>query len=243
MAVDDVHKNHVYFSSIAGSPPVVQKIYPNNTQDIAENQTASVSCNFKVGTEQILDFAICYAPPGESYDELTLASNCILCNGYSNGSCPTNFHKIASRPMWMVREQTIQRPLDCDKEVTTTLEIPEVTGADNNGIVYCMLMQDRTLDAAKVYHQYNLKVQSTVHVPRIPVHKTTKPLYSLIVVPLFILSVIVAVTVVVIRRRRTRLRHPGTLIESTGNSHRHTGKLEYLLSLYIHRTSNCTIIL
>ena len=224
---------YVYFVFIDLSPPIIDQ-KKNDTQNIAEgDENAIVSCSVITDPKQALEFAICYAPLGEGFNELiqNTTSNCILCHGQSSGYCHTDDSSIVSRPRWKVRAQ-IQYPYDCFKKVTTTLVIPKVTAADNNSIIYCTLKSRFTRTQPQVYAQYNMKVQPAVL--KAPVHRNWKQFYSLLAIPLGTLFVVVVVVIIVIRHRRTctRLRCPGTLVESTRNSRRNTSKLEYLLSLY-----------
>lgn len=127
----------------------------NKTQDLTAGSTnAQISCSVEYGDDAYLYFGVCYAPSGESLRDLNISESCVKV-----GRDPKLLHNdstIQSRPDWRV-SITDQPALDCLTRRTTTLEIPRVSMADNNGTVYC-IWQD-VLEMINVYEQHNLRVR------------------------------------------------------------------------------------
>ena len=125
------------------------------TQELTAGSTnAQISCSAEHGDDADLYFGICYAPNGESFHDLNVTENCIKV-----GQDPKLLSKngtIQSRPDWKVSSRD-EAVLDCLAKRTTTLEIPVVSMADNDGIVYC-IWQD-VMKQINVYEQHNLTVR------------------------------------------------------------------------------------
>ena len=134
------------------TPP--SDVKSNNTLELtAGSMNAQISCSVEYGSNAYLYFGMCYAPDGESFHDLNVTENCAEVGRDSkllskNGT-------IQSRPDWKVSSR--DEVLDCLTERTTTLEIPIVSMADNDGIVYC-IWQD-VIKQINIYEQHNLRVR------------------------------------------------------------------------------------
>lgn len=138
-------------------PP--SSIVNNDTQDLTAGSTnTQIPCSVKYGNYADMYVGVCYAPNGENFHDVNVSKNCVFCEVGQNDKYCTQLYgdgTIQSRPDWKVssREETV---LDCLIERTTILEIPQVSMADNDGIVYCTWSDDLQII---VYEQHNLKVK------------------------------------------------------------------------------------
>ena len=126
-----------------------------DTQDLmAGSKNAQISCSVEYGDDAYFYVGMCYAPNGESFYDLNITKNCAKV-----GQDPRwlyNDSKIQSRPDWKMSSRD-EPVLDCITKRTTTLMIPIVSMADNDGIVYC-IWQDDTKQI-NIYEQHNLRVR------------------------------------------------------------------------------------
>ena len=130
----------------------------NTTQVLTAGSTnAQLSCIVEYGTPADMYVGLCYAPNGQDLN-VTEFQNCVFCDvGQDDKHCTQLYSDgtIQSRPDWKVssRDETV---LDCLTKRTTLLEIPRVSMADNDGIVYCTWLDDSRLI---VYEEHTLRVK------------------------------------------------------------------------------------
>ena len=120
----------------------------------AGSRNAQISCSVEYGDFAYYYTGMCYAPNGESFHDLNVTDSCVKV-GRDPSNLQYNDSTIQLRPDWRVsfRDEPV---VDCVTRRTTTLEIPRVSMANNNGIVYC-IWQDITKQF--VYEQHNLRVR------------------------------------------------------------------------------------
>ena len=114
---------------------------------------AQIPCNVEYGGRAQIYIGMCYARHG---DDLNITENCVFCGAMQDGEHCTLFYGDGAVPDWKVsvRNETAQ---DCIFRRTTILEIPRVSMADNDGIVYCVWRDSGKLQP-NIYEQHNLRV-------------------------------------------------------------------------------------
>ena len=146
----------VIFYYGAGLTPPSGIVKNNGTQELtAGSKNAQISCSVEYGDYADLYVGMCYAPNGESFHDLNTTKNCAKVAGL-DPKWLYNDSKIQSRPDWKMSSRD-EPVLDCITKLTTTLVIPRVSMADNDGIVYCIWQDD--MKQTNVYEQHNLRVR------------------------------------------------------------------------------------